>query len=249
MREPDPRPTHGGGSAAGRSRPLFAGSMAAAWLLLIIAAACTTARPPAFEPARSVGGDVLIFRPEVRLGSSGTRPIEEVVVDGLIAELRRVLTGKGLALVVASRDPSLEASRSAVAAAWRRERSAGRHRLRADARLGIEEALRPVREWGADKVLAVLLSRRGVVVSDGEYVPRPSGEILERPEDRLDYKIPRASDYADQSVVLELLMVDAATGRIVTHRRASHPAATERDIVDVLPRLVGMVSRGLSGGP
>ena len=215
----------------------------------LASAACSAPRPPFLAPSRAVGGEVILFQPEARLGSAGSQPIEEALVDGLIAELRKALTANGLSPSVAPRDPSMERSRRAVIAAWARARAGGRHRLRPDEPLGVEEALLPVREWGADTVVAAVLARRGLFVPEGEYVPRPPGELVVLPDEKSDYEIPRARDYTEEGVSLELLLVDARNGRIVAHRRVTYPAAGDRDIAAVLPRLVRMATRGLTGSP
>ncbi|UCF68913.1 MAG: hypothetical protein JSV80_06395, partial [Acidobacteriota bacterium] len=133
--------------------------------------------------------------------------------------------------------------RSELIGALRRQRLRGSRRLRPGEPLGLDEAAMVVARQAAS-VLAVLV-RRGAYVGEGRYMPRPSGELMPLPEEQGDYEIPRAGSQSIGGVELELLVVEE-TGRVLTHRRVAHPAASAQEILGAMPVLLREVTRGLS---
>ncbi len=212
-----------------------------ALLVPLAASGCTAGRPPAFAPATAAGGRTLLLGPEVSLGSRIDETAERRIAARLVAELRAVLAERRVRIEGPWSGEDAETARREMLDRMRR--SPG-ERMRAGTAVPLDDALVPLQATGAASVLAVRLLRRPSA-SEGGYVPRPPGELVELPDERLDYEVPSAEAYATGGVELEILLVDAGTSRVVTHRRVSHPVTGE-DVDAVLAPLVRLAARGIS---
>jgi hypothetical protein len=139
--------------------------------------------------------------------------------------------------------------RQEVLDAWLEGRAQGLGRLKPGADLDLG-SLRQVSEAaGARTVVLSVLTRTGTFQGPDEYVPRPPDEIISSPEERPDYVIPRTGrNEFREGVDLDLLVVDAATSRVVTHRRVSYPAAGRAGAGEAIEPLVHEAVRGLTRG-
>lgn len=217
------------------------------FVLGVLTSGCAATTAPILSPARELAGLSLVLRPEVRLGNVAGESGDEELVALLAAELRRTLADQGVVASGPTGQPAIELARLEVLDAWRHERGLRGSRLPEGTPIVADEALQVLRASGAETVLMTLLSRRGLTAPEGEYVPRPSGELYVLPEERNDYEIPTADEFASDSLVLELLVVRTGDGRVVQDRRAAEPSQG-RDPGSLVPRLVRLVVRGL-GGP
>jgi hypothetical protein len=186
-----------------------------------------------------------MLAPEISLGPSVDDARTRRIAARLVAELRGTLESREVRLDGPWAGDGAESARRQL---LERMRRSGGERLRRGVAVPLDDALVPLRASGAAGVLAARLLRRPST-SEGGFVPRPPGEIVELPDERPDYEIPTAEEFATGGVDLELLLVDTETSRVVTHRRVSHPV-TGDDVEAVLPALARLATRGMAGpGP
>lgn len=220
-------------------------AVAVSAVAVLALSACTARRAPVLDAQGPVGGTVLLLEPEVRSMGELTPRQRTTLAERLRAELVGTLSLQDVDVRLADPAERFAPLRGALleAVASRRGRSTG---LAAGTDLELGETLAPAREAGARTVIVALLVPIGARPGPDGYVPRPPGEIMPLPEDRPDYVVPRAGrEGYGTGVELDLAVVDAATGRVLAHRRTGMPAATAADMLDVLPRLVREDTRGL----
>jgi hypothetical protein len=211
----------------------------------LLTAGCASGPPPLFEGARPVGAQMLLFAPEVRLGGRDAAR-DNILVGGVLErELRSAFVGHGVSIDRAPNDDDAERLRKAVLVALDEQRVRNR-RLRVDNTLPLQASLTDVAVPLGSRAVAVALMVRSGVVTDGRtYLPRPADEIVELPEERGDYEIPNADDYANSSVGLDLIVLEVPSGRVKLHRRVSEPVQTLVEIQQALPALVREATRGV----
>ena len=211
----------------------------------VVLAGCASGPPPLFEGARPVGGETLLFAPEVRLGGPQAEKDNILVGAVLEREIRQALVGRGVSVERAPDSDDAERLRKAMLGALDEQRVRNR-RLRVDSTIPIQVSLKEVAmPLGARSVAMTLLVRTGVVTDDRTYLPRPADEIMELPEEKNDYQIPNADDYADTSIGLDLIVVEVPSGRVMLHRRVSEPVETLAEIQQSIPVLVREATRGI----
>ncbi len=213
--------------------------------LSLLLPACSAGRPPVLEGARPIGPSTLVLQPEIRLGSGTDPATARVVSEQLVSQIRGSLAASGIEITGVGGQPKL---RSALLAGWSHARNQGFGRIRRGADLGVADVIGPAAQEGAKSVLLAVLTRPGLPTPDSPFVPRPPGEIVPQPEDRPDYVIPQVhhGSGAASGVALDLVVVDATTGRVVADRHVEHPAQSVDDVVSVLPVLVREAARGIT---
>lgn len=237
-------------SAARRAFPPISLATLGFTLLLNLvsgAAGCAANRAPVFEPTRTLGANVLVLEPDLRLGSSMTAPDESVLADQLMGELRRALSGAGLNVAPATESPRFDGLRSALIDLGVRARSQRLGRLRPGTRVELGEGAAAAREAGGSTVVLAVLGRSGAWYDEDGYAPRAPGEVMPLPDDKPDFYVPDARANSMQAGVdLELLAVSVTDSEVVLHRRVSYPAQTTAEIAEALPRLAREAARNLA---
>lgn len=233
--------------AVPRATVVIRAAVLAALVALVASSACTSGRAPVFDRPRSLGARTLLLGSEIRLGREGSPVDLASLSEHLDLELRRALGGAGVVVQIPADADRVAALRRALLEVWVRGRQQGLGRLRTGTDLALGPLLGAAAESGSSTVMLGVLTRTGTGDAAGGYVPRPPGEVIRMPEDRFEHEIPQAGRNAfGAGVDLDLLAVDVATGKVVAHRRVSHPAAGSGDIVAAVPVLVREAARGFA---
>ncbi len=208
-------------------------------------AGCSGGRRPLLDRPQYIGPAALLLTPEIHVGGSGS-PEQLNLAEVVQEQLRSALARQDIATIQEASAPGSAALRAALLEAWRTGRSEGLGRLRAGTDLGLGQLLEPAVRAGAETVVFAVLARSGPEENPDVYLPRPMDEVLERPGEQRPRDLPQApGTTAAGGVNLDLLVVDVASGRVVTQRRTSYPVTSPPEIADAAPVLVREAVRGL----
>lgn len=212
------------------------------------APSCTGGRRPLLDRPRFVGPRALLLAPEVLVGRAGSTE-QATIADVLRDQLKAALSHEDIETIFGASVPGTSALRTALLDAWRTGRTQRLGRLKTGADLGLQDALGPAVAAGATTVVLPVLTRTGPVEGPDGYVPRPMDEILRRPGEQRPREIPQAGETAAKGGVdLDVVVVDAGSGRVVTHRRVSYPVSDPPDVANAVPVMVREAVRGLHSG-
>lgn len=121
-------------------------------------------------------------------------------------------------------------------------------RLRGGTDLGLGDQLDGYRRSGGlPRQSSWYWTRWGTGPDEKGYMPVPD-ELITPKELRPEYVIPTVPRETRGALVLDLLVMDGVTGKVVTHRRVADPGEDPGQILAVLPVLVREATRGLSVG-
>lgn len=210
---------------------------------------CLSGPPPVFDGPRPLGTNTFLFQPAVRVGSDRGQPEPRILQALLAQEARQNLAQAGVGVVEdGPGDERMSRLRDLVLEALVRERSQGRGgRLRGGTDLGLGDQLDGLADRGTSTAILMVLTRWGTGPDEKGYMPVPD-ELITPKELRPEYVIPTVPRETRGALVLDLLVMDGVTGKVVTHRRVADPGEDPGQILAVLPVLVREATRGLSVG-
>lgn len=218
------------------------------WILAVAAlAGCAGGPPPVFEGYRAIGGQSLLLPPVVRVGAVPGQAAPEALQNLLALETRQSLARGGVALSPDDGAEDLSRLRDGLQEALVRQRREGRGgRLRPGTDLGLGDHLQSLISRGAASGVFLVLTRWGSGTDEKGFLPRPQGELMTPKELRPDFVIPQVPRESEGALVLDFLVFDAVTGKVVTHRRVAYPGEKGGTAQEAIPLLVREATRGIS---
>lgn len=211
-------------------------------LFLLAIAGCVGGRAPLLTRSRPVGGTALVLAPELRLGGAATVREQEQLLGLAEDELHQALARTGIAISPAEPAESFSELRRAMVAGILRGRAKGFGRLKPGTILELGSGAG--KAGSASSVAMALFTFSGAATG---AVPLDPSEIIPRPQDRPEVQIPKAGRQAlPSSLSLDFLVVDLATGQVITHRQVVYPAANAAEFGEAVPKLVREATRGLT---
>lgn len=211
-------------------------------------AACTGAAMPVFDAPQVLAGQMLVLTPELRIGAAKLGIDRQDLVEVLDNTLRQTLSGRGIPTVSGKQGgKTLKDLRQALLQAWVDQRAASSRRFRKGQEISLGDAAQPVLREGTSSVSLSVLTVSGSDAFSGGSVPIPPDEMIPLPEERPDYSVPKPGSVAlSETLSLDLLVVDVASGRVLLHRRVAYPLAHKGDLLDALRILSREATRGLT---
>ncbi|MBP7149526.1 MAG: hypothetical protein KBD01_18520 [Acidobacteria bacterium] len=212
-------------------------------------AACAGGAPALVAAAADVGDSGVLLAPEIRLGAAAHAAEVQRVTEWLVRETRQALAAHGVTPLAAEADDAAAGEwRSAMLRAFQRLVPASAGHLRSGTSLGLGQELLEHAPDEASVLWLPVLRRIGPDAADGGYLPHPEG-LVPVPGTGPDYEVPQAGEFDADSLVLDLLAVDARTGRVALHRRTVEPVASVDDMIAAIPLLVRNALRGVTHPP